>query len=180
MDSSKDLITYLHLSSIATRWCMWLTGTSTFHILPAHIGALCIIQQGRETLGPVDFIFPMPKEGQSQLVPEYIILMQERLAECYNLAWEQLRTVAEQHKRDDDTQVVQNKFQPVDLVWKMYHAHKKLTRPWVGPYVIRKVLSDCLYVMCNKKSTYTLHHDPIKPYASTHVPRLVQKSRAMC
>ena len=95
MDLSKDIITHLHLSSITTRKCMWLTGTSTFRVLPAHIGPLCILRHGRQTSGPVDFIFPMPKEGRSQSVPEYIISKQDQLAEYYNLAWEQLRAVAE-------------------------------------------------------------------------------------
>ena len=86
----------------------------------------------------------------------------------------------QRQKRDHDTRVSQNKFQPGDLVWKRYHVRKKLERPWVGPYVIRKVLSDCLYLMSDKKSTYALHHDLLKPYTSTHVPRWAQQLRATC
>ena len=135
---------------------------------------------GRETSGPVDLPFPVPKEGQSPSVPEYVVSMQERLVECYNLARELLRAAAERQKRDHDTRVSQNKFQPGDLVWKRYHVRKKLERPWVGPYVIRKVLSDCLYLVSDKKSTYALHHDLLKPYTSTHVPRWAQQLRATC
>ena len=135
---------------------------------------------GRETSGPVDLLFPVPKEGQSPSVPEYVVSMQERLVECYNPARERLRAAAERQKRDHDTRVSQNKFQPGDLVWKRYHVRKKLKRPWVGPYVIRKVLSDCLYLVSDKKSTYALHHDLLKPYTSTHVPSWAQKLRASC
>ena len=188
MYSWNDLIAHLGLSSVATWKCVWLTGMSTFRILWARIGPLHpstgftpnILMFGRESSGLVDLLFPIPKVGQGPSVPEYVVSKQERLVECYNLAREHLRAAAERQKRDHDTRVLQNKFQPGDLVWKWYHVRKKLERPWVGPYVIRKVLSDCLYLMSDKKSTYALHHDLLKPYTSTHVPRWAQMLRATC
>ena len=76
---------------------------------------------GRETSGPVDLLFPVPKEGLSPSVPEYVMSMQTQLMECNNLARERLCYAAERQKRDHDTQVLQNKLQPGDLVWKRYH-----------------------------------------------------------
>ena len=75
---------------------------------------------GWETSGPIDLLFPVPKEGQSPSVPEYVVSMQKQLMECNNLVREHLCSAAERQKRDHDTQNLQNKLQPGDLVWKRY------------------------------------------------------------
>ena len=100
--------------------------------------------------------------------------LRERLHECYELAREKLRVAAERQKRDHDTRVVQNHFSPGDLVLKRNHIHKKLETPWVGPYVVKKVMGDRLYLVASKQKTYVLHHDLLKPYTGSQVPRWVR------
>ena len=51
-------------------------------------------------------------------------------------------------------------------VLKMSQRDSKFAPLWVGPYVVRERLSDCLYCVSDKKKTYVLHHDRLKPYDS--------------
>ena len=128
---------------------------------------------GREVTAPVDLLFPRPPRTPSQDVPEYVVGLTERLHECYELARNTLRSAAERQKRDHDTCVVQNLYEPGALVMKRFHRHKKFETPWVGPLVVRKRISDCLYLVASKQKTLVLHHDLLKPYEGSDVPRWV-------
>lgn len=125
---------------------------------------------GREVSSPVDLLFPRPSEDDIKDIPEYVKEMLECLTECYDLARQQLKHAAENQKREHDTRIVQHKYSPGVLVYKRHHITKKLEVPWVGPYVVRKALNDCLYLVSNKKGSYVLHHDRLKPYTSSTVP----------
>ena len=87
---------------------------------------------GREVTAPVDLLFPRPPRTPSQDVPEYVVGLTERLHECYELARNTLRSAAERQKRDHDTRVVQNLYEPGALVMKRFHRHKKFETPWLG------------------------------------------------
>ena len=128
---------------------------------------------GREVTTPVDLLFPRPPRTSSPDVPEYVADLTERLHECYELARNTLRSAAERQKRDHDTRVVQNLYEPGALVMKRFHRHKKFETPWVGPLVVRKRISDCLYLVASKQKTFVLHHDLLKPYEGSDVPRWV-------
>ena len=91
-----------------------------------------------------------------------------------SVSHERLWVAAERQKRDHDTRVVQNHFSPRDLVLKRNHNHKKLETPWVGPFVVKKAMGDCLYLVASKQKTYVLHHDLLKPYTGSQVPRWVR------
>ena len=129
---------------------------------------------GQEVTAPVDLLFPRPSTTLATDIPTYVQDLRERLHECYELAREKLRVAAERQKRDHDTRVVQNHFSPGDLVLKRNHNHKKLETPWVGPFVVKKVMGDCLYLVASKQKTYVLHHDLLKPYTGSQVPRWVR------
>ena len=62
-----------------------------------------------------------------------------------------------------------------DLVYKRHHIHKKLELAWVGPCVVTKVFSDCLFQVQFKSKSQVLHHDRLKSYRSISIPRWAQK-----
>ena len=133
---------------------------------------------GREVTAPIDFLFPRPPTAAPTDVPTYVQDLRERLHTCYELARVKLRAAAERRKRVHDTRVVQNQFKPGDLVLKRNHNHKKLETPWVGPLVVKKVVGDCLYLVASKQKTYVLHHDLLKPYNGSLIPRWVRGLQA--
>ena len=61
------------------------------------------------------------------------------------------------------------------LVFKCHYVTKKLEPVWVGPCVVIKVLSDCLYQLQFKSKTQVLHNDRLKPYRSLEVPSWAKK-----
>ncbi len=130
---------------------------------------------GREINLPVDLLIPRPREDLIQDVSGYVNTLRERLHDSYNLARQALRTSSERQKKQHDTRVQQNKFLPGDLVYKRNHRQKKFDTPWVGPLVIKTAVGDCLYKVVDKRNSYILHHDLLKPYTSTCVPAWVQR-----
>ena len=128
---------------------------------------------GWEVTAPIDLLFPRPPSTLAADIPSYVQDLHESLHECHELAREKLQVAAERQKQDHDTRIVQNHFSPGDLVLKKKHNHKKLETPWVGPFVVKKVMGDCLYLVASKQKTYVLHHDLLNPYTGSQVPRWV-------
>ena len=50
----------------------------------------------------------------------------------------------------------------------------KLHTPWVGPYIVRKNLSDCLLLISDKRRTYAAHHNLLKPCTDECCPKSAQ------
>lgn len=133
---------------------------------------------GRELNLPTDLVFPRPRQEVPQDLPEYVVALQERLHSCFELARQTLKESAERQKRVHDTRVIQQQYEPGSLVYKRHHNRKKLETPWVGPYVIKKSIGDCLYQIADKKKTYVLHHDLLKPYTCSQVPKWVEQAKS--
>lgn len=129
---------------------------------------------GREVTTPVDLIFPRPRGEVSVDVCQYVSELRHRIEDAYTVARENLKDAADHQKKNHDTRMVQNRFQPGDLVYKRNHNTKKLETPWVGPYVIKKLVGDCLYRVSDRKKVYVLHHNLLKPYISQDVPKWVK------
>ena len=133
---------------------------------------------GRETTMPVDLVFPRPVQDVGD-VPEYVEKLQERLSACYALARESLKRAAERQKKLHDTRMVQAQHLAGQaVVKKRSFGGNNLSKPWVGPYIVIRPLSDCLYKVSDKKSTYILHHDLLKPYESLELPKWTKKMQA--
>ena len=97
---------------------------------------------GRETTMPVDLVFPRPVQDVGD-VPEYVEKLQERLSACYALARESLKRAAERQKKLHDTRMVQAQHLAGQAVVKPSFGGNKLSKPWVGPYIVIRPLSDC-------------------------------------
>ena len=131
---------------------------------------------GREVMTPVDLTFPTYQDHASG-VPEYVLNMQARFAASYGIAREKLLRAAEQQKKTHDVRMVTEEYKVGDAVWKKAPRHTKLTLPWCGPYIIHGILSDCLYRIADKKKTYVVHHDILKPCHHEDLPRWALKLR---
>ena len=132
---------------------------------------------GRETTMPIDMHFPQLHPYSSD-IPTYVVELEARLIKCYHVARENLRRAAERQQKVQDTRISQNTYSPGQAVTKRAPQTSKLTLPWVGPYIVTKVLSDCVYVIADKKKTYAVHHDRLKPCQSETCPSWAQKLQA--
>ena len=132
---------------------------------------------GRETTMPIDLVFPHPAPPAGE-IPEYVEELREKLSASYALAREALKNAAERQKKLHDTRIAQAHYTPGQAVFKRSFGGTKLCKPWVGPYIIIKSLSDCLYKVSDKKRTYVLHHDNLKPCNSEELPKWARSLRA--
>ena len=71
-----------------------------------------------------------------------------------------------------------NKYKVEDLFLRKAVKKHKLTIPWEGPFVVDKVLGDCLYIIAGKQKTFAIHHDRLKPYDSSVIPHWIRRRRA--
>ena len=116
----------------------------------------------------------MPSIGESQNVHQYATKLKEKMQDCYKLARKNLQQAAIRQKRDYDVRIVENQYEPGDLVFKGYHVHKKLEVPWFGPFVVVKFVGGAIYEIANKKKRQIVHHDLLKPYTSSFIPNWVR------
>ncbi|CAG2254323.1 unnamed protein product [Mytilus edulis] len=119
---------------------------------------------GREISIPIKLIYPLPDkkyEGQN----EYALDLQDRLQDVYQIARKHLKTNAERLKKNHDTRLTKYKYKKGDLVYKFDKTiRQKFKSPWLGPYLISKVLSTVVYEICFKSRTEVVHIDKLKPY----------------
>ena len=115
---------------------------------------------GRETTTPVDIVFP--RVNSDQELPEYVEALQKKFAQCYGVARCHLKSAAEQQRKFHDTRVSQNLFKAGEAVFKKAVPTNKFSLPWQGPYIIKRVISDAVYEIADKKKTTVVHHDRLK------------------
>ena len=131
---------------------------------------------GRETTMPVDLAFPLRQE-KFEDTADYATDLQLKLAKCHELARTHLKQATQHQKRVHDTRMMQNTYIPGQLVLKRSHRHSKLSTPWVGPYVVVRQLSDSVYLIADKKRSYAMHHDLLKPFQTDQLPKWAEKLR---
>ncbi|VDI05527.1 Hypothetical predicted protein [Mytilus galloprovincialis] len=119
---------------------------------------------GREISIPIKLIHPLPDHkygGQS----EYAQHLQDKLQDVYQIARKHLKTNAERLKKNHDTRLTKYKYKKGDLVYKFDKTiRQKFKSPWLGPYLISKVLSTVVYEICFKTRTEVVHIDKLIPY----------------
>ena len=62
-----------------------------------------------------------------------------------------------------------------DLVYKLDSAKNvgqspKLQQVWQDPFLVTKVLSPVSFRICDRKKSYVLHHDKLKPCDDRDIP----------
>ena len=129
---------------------------------------------GRVTTMPVDMEFLRLRHESSDL-DTYVLDLQANLAKCYHVARENLKRAAERQQKVHNTRIAQHVYHPGQAVMKRTHKSSKFDIPWVGPYLVTKTLSDCLYIIADKRKTYAIHHDSLKPVSDAVCPAWAKK-----
>ena len=107
---------------------------------------------GRETATPTDVQFPRLSRP-SRDIPLHVQELQERMARCYEIARQELRQAAERQQKSHDTRLAQHPYVAGQAVMKRSHNRSKFHMPWMGHFIIKKKLSDCLLLIADKKKT---------------------------
>ena len=163
-EADKDWDHYIPLLTAAYR--------ATVH--PATGFTPNFLMLGRETTTPTNIEFPRLDRTWAG-IPEYVNELQVKLSRCCQIARENLKQAGERQQKTHDTRIAQQQYTPGQAVLKRSSKQSKLHTPWVGPYVVRKHLSDCLLLISDEKRTYAIHHDLLKPCADECCPRWALK-----
>ena len=140
---------------------------------------------GREVRLPVDLLFSPPdvdKEGEG--VSDYAQALQERIKRVHRYAREHLNIESERQRQKYDQQLNQRTYDRGDAVWFYNPKRKKkispcLQRPWEGPYVVLKRISDVVYRIQKtpQSKPRVIHHDRLRPYEGEAVPTWLPPQR---
>ena len=133
---------------------------------------------GRELRLPVDLLYGRPEANGSFSDPVgYTDRLRDQLATVHQYARDHLKLESERQKMGYDHRLCSRIFSPGDAVW-FYNPRRRvgfstcLQRPWEGPYLITKRISDVVYRI-QKTSTSkpkVVHHDRLRPYEGRDVP----------
>ena len=120
---------------------------------------------GRDINIPLELIFSQQNPQNFTDHPEdYMNELKSYFAEIYAIARDKLKSLAKRQKRDYDTRLTNHKYKVGSFVYKFdVTSNKKLTSPWIVPYVVTKVISSVLYEIRDKRRTEVVHHDRLKP-----------------
>ena len=137
---------------------------------------------GREVMLPVDLMFG--SIGQEETTSaEYVTKLQQILRQVHTLARESLQSSQERQKRDYDLKLKVTTYEIGDLVYVLDSARKigispKLQPEWKGPYVISKVISPIIFEVADKRKSFVLHHDRLKPCEDRAIPLWLRRKRS--
>ena len=114
---------------------------------------------------------------------EYVTKLQQILHQVHTLARESLQSSQERQKRDYDLKLKVTAYEIGDLVYVLDSARKIGISPksqpvWKGPYVISKVISPILFEVTDKRKSFVLHHDRLKPCEDRFVPLWLRRKRS--
>jgi hypothetical protein len=131
-----------------------------------------LMMLGREVELPVDILIGRPSEegGPSRKV-DYVGEMEEKMESAHKVAREKIQRRSDHQKRNYDLRVHGRKYERGQFVWLHNPARKvgvcpKLVRPWEGPFLVVKRMSDVTYRIQrnNKSKMKVVHFDRLKPY----------------
>lgn len=130
-----------------------------------------LLNLGREVTLPVDLLMERsPDEKEGVEMTEYAERLRKRLQMAHDAAREHTTRQLVSQKRHYDQNVRLVEYQEGDVVWKYNPAKTrgrsfKLTRPWQGPFVIVKKLSDVTFRIraSPRGKPQIIHADRIKP-----------------
>ena len=110
-------------------------------------------------------MYPIPNLHEFKTQKEYAIALQDKLQEVYQIAREHLKANAERLRKDHDSRLTKYQYKERDLVYKFDKTvQKKFQSPWLGPYIITKMLSTVVYEICCRSRIKVVHYDRLKPY----------------
>jgi hypothetical protein len=145
-----------------------------------------MLRLGQEVHLPVEIVFGMPHHKVEPLFnpAAYVTKLLERLNLAFQSTRSSLRSSHMTQKKNYDVRssIRQRQFDIGDIVYLVNTATRvgdcrKLQPLLKGPYVIKRVASDFLYVISDKKGDKVHHHDRLKLCLDRSIPLWVQRLR---
>jgi hypothetical protein len=137
---------------------------------------------GREVILPIQAWIGKPKGEEGIMVNDYILSMQEKLADIHDLARKNLKHASQYQKKYYDTKSKKRKYHAGQHVWLHDPTRKvgvcsKLVSKWKGPYVVTKVLDDLICMVKRTKAARAkaYHVDRLFPYSGTQAPEWLKR-----
>ena len=136
---------------------------------------------GREVMLPVDLMIAT-QESTSEYPAEYVKQLQFILRQVHTIAREKLESYQKRQQKDYDLKLKVNSYETGDLVYVLDTAKKvglspKLQKVWKGPMLVVEVISSILFRVANRKKTFVLHHDRLKPCEDREIPLWLRRER---
>ena len=129
---------------------------------------------GREVSCPIDLMLGVEHANMRQYdSAELVKHLRNSLQEVHQVARRNLKTSLHQQKHDYDLKVHLKTYEVGD-VYKINSAsrigqNKKLTSPWLGPYLVEEVYGSLCKVRSRKKAEW-IHHDRLKMCTDANLP----------
>ena len=133
-----------------------------------------ILVFGREVRLPVDIMFGNPPPELPKCSSMYALQLRNTLESAYHKVQAYLRVESRRQKEGYDRRVkgVGPSYKEGDFVWLHCPAvprgkSRKLHRPWKGPFVVTKVLSDVVFRIQHRdppRKRLVVHFNRLKPY----------------
>ena len=139
-----------------------------------------MLMLGRETIQPIDLLLGLNTQHSREL-HEWVQELMSNLSSVHALAREKIGQTQLRQKRDYDLKLLVNTYNVGDVVYLRDSAtkvgiSKKLTSPWIGPFVVVDVRPP-LYLIEGKKKSQLVHHDRLKPCNDSDFPLWLQRRR---
>lgn len=137
---------------------------------------------GRQAKLPVELMYGTP-ETETMPPSQYAMTLKASLGEAYARVRERTARQLERQKELYNRRIHGNPFKVGDHVWVLFPQvprgkSRKLYRPWSGPFIVVKKLSDVTYRVQetnNRRRRMIVHFNRLKPYQ--HSTSRYQKSR---
>lgn len=105
---------------------------------------------GRELRLPLDVQYELPDNSSSKYYSEYVLNAKERFLRAYETVRDNISHAQKTMKDYYDRKAYGEEFSVGDRVWYFDPRVKKgrstkLNRPWKGPYIVKKKISDLVY-----------------------------------
>ena len=136
---------------------------------------------GREVMLPVDLMIAS-KDSEHLYPAEYVKKLREVMNQVHTLAREKLVSYQKRQQRDYDLKLKVNTYEVGDLVYVLDTARKvglspKLQKVWKGPMLVVEAISSILFRVANRKKSFVLHHDRLKPCEDREIPLWLKRKR---
>ena len=140
-----------------------------------------LMMLGREVMLPIDIMIG-GLEQKYDSAAEYVVKFKTTLKQIHTLARDTLESSQMRQKRDYDLKLKTQSYEAGDLVYKLDSAKKvgqspKLQKVWKGTFLVVEVVSPVLFRIADRKKTYVLHHDRLKPCLDQDVPLWLRRKR---
>ena len=141
------------------------------------------MMMGRDVRLPADLLTGRLDDDTYDEPTEYAEKLQDRLEQVHQYAREHLRIASDRQKKNYDHKAQAGGYNKGDAVWLHNPKRKKgfspkLQRPWDGPYLVVKRLSDVTYRIQRgtRSSPRVVHYNRLKPYCGENPPTWLKSS----